>query len=183
MVRTRSAGEGDEAPAQTKGTFDTFVNIAKVTEQIPEDYDTGKLKDVFKIWVKENSPRQFNFKELEAKVEIIMRLYRRKWKGRQYLSYVVKGQHEQVGMTTDIMYGKNGQGDTDTSIIIGRDRHPTLEWNEKLAREVLEQAKRYSDSVDMRFVFQNVTIVVTNEDNFFGDFDKLFAHATKKEII
>ena len=184
MAKNQSAGEGNKESAQSKDDFGTFENIAKVTEQIPKGFDSEKLRDVYEVWKEEGSKKQFDFQKLLDKVPKILKIYRRKWKGNQFISYVAKGQSEQVGMKTDIVYGENGAGEEDQSVIISRNRYPTIEYNEKLARKILEKAKRWlGDEVQLHFIFQSRNITVHKEENFFGDFDKLVENALEKKII
>lgn len=166
--------------------FKDFLRILAVTEGVPDkltEVDKEKIVDKYQIWVTQERPKPSFPKAVQSGVEEILRIYRRKWKGKQYISYLVKGQAEQVGMKTDIVYGKNQDDEEDRSIIISRDRYPTIEYNEKEARKLLAKAKRYNSEVKLLFVFQTMTMVVHNEENFFGDFDKLVEKAMKKEII
>lgn len=172
----------------TKGRdFQQFIKILQVTEGLPEKFDDetrDKVMDKFEVWLKDDKPTPA-MPKTSTEVEEILRIYRRKWKGKQFISYVVKGKDEQVGMRTDILYGKDGDGNEDTSLIVGRDRYPVLEYTEKLARELVKKAKRYNPdgTVELRFHYQNQPKVVNNEENFFGDFDKLIAKAFNNEMI
>lgn len=167
--------------------FKDFLRIATVTGSVPDDaltnLDKDKLVDQYKAWVNDGKPKP-QMPTLKTSVEEILRIYRRKAGGKQYLSYVVKGKSEQVGMETIISYAKSPDGSDDTSLIIGRDRRPVLEYTDKLAKELISKAKRYNpDTFQLRFVYQTATIVVNNEENFTGDFDKLMTKAMNKELI
>ena len=165
--------------------FQDFLRILAVTEGVPEKLDAiekAKILDKYEVWVNDGRPRP-SLGDKKPKVEKILRIYRRKHKGEQYLSYVVEGKSEQVGMKTDVIYGKLPDGTEDTSLVIGHNRYPTIKYNEKHAREVLEKAKRYTEKVDLRFVFQANVITIHNEENFFGDFDGLIQKSFAREVI
>lgn len=188
MVKEPSASE----EAQTyddyfkQEDFKDFLRILAITEGVPDkltEVEKEKIVDKYQIWVSQDRPKPSLPKGVQSGVEEILRIYRRKWKGKQYISYLVKGQSEQIGMKTDIVYGKNQDQEEDKSIIISRDRYPTIEYSEKEARKILAKAKRYNSEVKLYFVFQTMTIAIQNEENFFGEFDKLVEKAMKKEII
>lgn len=186
MVKPLASEEAQYEQLFAKEDFKDFLRILAVTEGVPDklsETDKEKIVDKYLIWVTQGRTKPSFPKSIQSGVEEILRIYRRKWKGKQYLSYVVKGQSEQIGMTTDIVYGKNQDQEEDRSIVISRDRYPTIEYTEKEARKVLAKAKRYNDNVQLLFVFMTSTITIHNEDNFFGDFDSLIERAAKKEII
>jgi hypothetical protein len=165
--------------------FKDFLRILAVTEGVPdklEEVDKEKIVDKYNAWVKGDRPRPSLPKSVGG-IEKITRIYRRKAKGTQFISYLVEGKHEQEGMKTDIVYGKNQDGEEDRTLIVGRNRYPTIEYTEKMARDLLKKAKRYNDDVKLYFVYQTMTIAVKNEENFFGDFDKIIERAMKKEIV
>lgn len=188
-----------EANAEAKGMssadiqrakkFGKFLKILEVTGELPEDMDDPKSKgiveDKFKVWLQEGEPTP-ELKKEATKVEEILKIYRRKHKGEQFISYTVKGKDEQVGMKTDITYGKDGEGHEDTSIIIARTRYPTIPYTDKLAKELIAKARRHSEdgTVELHFIFRGANIHVQNEKNFLSsDFDGLVGHALNKEII
>lgn len=168
--------------------FKDFLRIATVTGSIPEskptDLEQEKIVDQYKVWVDSGRPKPKMPESVKSGVEEIIRIYRRKVNGVQYLSYVVKGKSEQVGMETTVTYGKNGDGQEDKSIIIARDRKPVIKYTDKNAKELIQKAKRYHiDDYKLYFVYQTATVRVTNDDNFTGDFDSLMSRAMNKEII
>lgn len=185
----------DENPQKTFASlqkdekdFADFLVILSSTgqislDEIPNELEQAKIVDQYEVWCNQGKPRPKLPQAVERGVEVILRIYRRKSNGKQWLSYVVKGQQEQVGMKSVPIYGENQDGQEDKSIVIGHDRLPTIEWDEKKARQLLEKAKRYSDNVQLCLVYQTMTLAVKNESNFFADFDKMVEKAMKKEII
>lgn len=171
---------------KTEETFKEFLRILTVTGQIGDEklseLEKGKVVDQYLVWKEQGMQKPKLPASVERGVEVILRIYRRKELGKQWLSYVVKGQHEQVGIKSTPIYGSNN-GVEDRSIIIGYDKKPTIEYTEKKARELLAKAKRYTDNVQLRLVYQTVNIAVKNEENFFADFDEMVAKAMQKNII
>jgi len=168
--------------------FADFLVILSSTGQIsldeqPSELEQAKIIDQYEVWCNQGKPRPKLPQAIERGVEVILRIYRRKTNGKQWLSYVVKGQQEQVGMKSVPIYGQIQDGQEDKSIVIGHDRVPTIEWDEKKARLLLEKAKRYSENVQLCLVYQTMTLAVKNEPNFFGDFDRMVEKAMRKEII
>ena len=166
--------------------FKDFIRIATVTDNIPDkeltQLDKDLLVDQYSAWVEDGRPKP-KMPELKNRVEEILRIYRRKVNGKQFLSYVVKGKSEQVGMETELTYA-NINGVVDESLIIARKRFPVMPYTDKLAKELIKKAKRYNpDSFKMYFVFQTMTLGVHNEENFTGDFDSLVTKAMKRELI
>ena len=166
--------------------FKDFIRIATVTGNIPDNeltqLDKDMLVDQYMAWIKDGRPKP-KMPELKSKVEEILRVYRRKVGGKQFLSYVVKGKSEQVGMETELTYA-DINGVEDRSLIIARRRFPVLPYTEKLAKELISKAKRYNpDTFSMFFVFQTMTLGVMNEENFTGDFDSLVTKAMRRELI
>jgi len=166
--------------------FKDFIRIATVTDNIPDSelsqLDKDMLVDQYKSWVEDGRPKP-KMPELKSKVEEILRIYRRKVGGKQFISYVVKGKSEQVGMETELTYAKIN-GVEDRSLIIARRRYPSKPYSDKVARELISKAKRYNpDTFSMHFVYQTMTLTVMNEENFTGDFDSLVTKAMKRELI
>jgi hypothetical protein len=165
--------------------FKEFINILRVTEGFPEkptDEEKAVAMDKYLVWTDSGKPRP-TLGDKKPEVQKITRIYRRKANGKQYLSYVVEGKSEQIGMETEITYGKTPSGDEDKTIVIERKRFPNKEYKEKEAREILKKAKRYTENVKLRFVFLGSVIPIHNEDNFFGDFDGLIEDSRKGKVI
>lgn len=174
-----------ESKIEDSEDFKDYLRILAVTGEIsgePSPQEKVKILDQYEVWVKDGRPKP-SLGENKPDVEEILRIYRRKWKGKQYISFVVKGKSEQTGMKTDITYGKLQNGMPDKTLIIGRTRYPHIEWTNELAKEVLEKAKRYTEQVQLRFVFLNHVVPIHNEKNFFGDFDKLIEKGLMKQEV
>jgi len=181
---SRKTQEAEDSNFDEK-EFKEFLNILRITEEFPDtptDEEKAVSIDKYLAWVEDGKPKP-SLGERAPKVEKILRLYRRKANGKQYLSYVVEGKSEQVGMATDITYGETPGGQEDRSLIIGRTRHPTIPYNEKEARALLKKAKRYTESVQLRLVFLGQVITIHNEENFFKEFDEVIELVNQKKVV
>lgn len=149
--------------------------------------DQDRLADAYEVWVSKDRPRPQLAAEDKVEVPRIQKIYRIKENGVQQIAYVAEGIKDKVGLELDPIYGtiddEKGNKVEDPSIIIGHKRRYTIPYTDSLAKELIEKAKRHSDTVALYFKMNTINIRVQHEENFTGDFDALMKKALKSEEI
>ncbi|MCV0398542.1 MAG: hypothetical protein K5785_00950 [Nitrosarchaeum sp.] len=163
--------------------FKEFVVFAKATQVMPadadiEDLSEGEQSDIllkFRQWVKKGKPAAVNPLAGEEP-ERILRVTRLKAYGRQKLTAIISGQAIPMGVELIPNYAKfkeNGKEIVDKSRILSHTRKYTIDYTERLARELVKRCEKESETPQFTFKEGGRTVYIHDVNNFFRDFDEV----------
>lgn len=198
---------GSNEPQKTKSSdigklkedkdFQEFIKNMKLTNQLaeaPEDLPIRQQRELinkFWAWDKAGKPG-LQMPDFDSTRPQIVKVYRIKELGKQYLAYVNE-KSEKVGIETKKIYGTKQLQDPDdvskTKTVEDKDNllktdvKYTIPYAESKAKEFIEMALETYPNPTFYFIRKPRKVSVTETDNFTGDFDDLMKKANKGEII
>jgi hypothetical protein len=164
MAKTKRPQEVTIEEITSQEDFKSFIAMMEVTGQI-ENFDklaTDDQRDVinkFYLWKEKGSPKAEMPQLKDDKEDEILKLYRVKHRGTQYIWYMTKD-GRRVGLEYDITYaeedewvdGKMTGNKVKTNTVIERKPKYTIEYTKEKGEELLELAYKYTDYPTCYFV-------------------------------
>lgn len=164
MAKTKRSQETTIEEITSQEDFKQFIAMMEVTGQV-EDFDkvsTDEQRDIinkFYLWKEKGSPKAEMPKLKDDTEEEILKIYRVKHRGTQYIWYMTK-EGKRVGLEYDVTYaeedewvdGKMTGNKIKTDIVLDRKPRYTMEYTKELGEELLAKAHKYNDNPSCYFV-------------------------------
>jgi hypothetical protein len=164
MAKTKRPQEVTIEEITSQEDFKQFIAMMEVTGQI-DNFDklsTDDQRDVinkYYLWKEKGSPKAEMPKLKDDTEEEILKLYRVKHRGVQYIWYMTK-EGKRVGLEYDVTYaeedewvdGKMTGNKITTDVVLDRKPRYTMEYTKALGEELLAKAYKYNDNPSCYFV-------------------------------